>query len=157
MYCMYVFRCLELLLSMLSATGVSVKEVDRRVRILIADDYPAIRKSVRYTLEEYPRFEVCGEAEDGAEAIEKAHRLKPDVVILNVSMPVLNGFEAAREIKASLPETAIVILSSHADQRFIEEAKKIGVRAYVAKTEAGKTLVKAIEAALKGDDFVLME
>ena len=79
---MYVFRCLELLLSMLSATGVSVKEVDRRVRILIADDYPAIRKSVRYTLEEYPRFEVCGEAEDGAEAIEKAHRLKPDVVIL---------------------------------------------------------------------------
>ena len=93
--------------------SATVNTLDRRVRILIADDYPAIRKSVRSTLEDNPRFEVCGEAEDGAEAIEKAERLKPDVVVLNVSMPVLNGFEAAREIKASLPEVAIVILSSN--------------------------------------------
>jgi DNA-binding NarL/FixJ family response regulator len=72
-------------------------------------------------------------------------------------MPVLNGFEAARKIKATLPETAIVILSTHADQRFVQEAKKIGVRSYVAKSKAGKELVKAIEAAVKGDDFVLVE
>jgi DNA-binding NarL/FixJ family response regulator len=108
-------------------------------------------------LEEHPRFEVCGEAEDGAEAIEEAQRLKPDVVVLNVSMPVLNGFEAAREIKASLPETAIVILSANADERFVEEARRIGARAYVAKTELGKALVKAIETAVIGGDFVLME
>jgi len=118
-----------------SAAGTKVEQIDRRVRILIADDYPAIRESVRSTLEEHPRFEVCGEAEDGAEAIEEAQRLKPDVVVLNVSMPVLNGFEAAREIKASLPETAIVILSANADERFVEEARRIGARAYLAKTE----------------------
>jgi DNA-binding NarL/FixJ family response regulator len=82
--------------------------------------------------------------------------LKPDVVVLNVTMPVLNGFEAARKIKESVPESAIVILSSNADQRFVEEAKKIGVRAYVAKTKAGEALVKAIEAAVRGEDFVVL-
>lgn len=142
---------------MASPTGVRVKEIGRRVRILIADDYPAIRECVRSTLEEQPRFEVCGEAGDGAKAIEEARRLKPDVVVLNVSMPVLSGFEAAREIKASLPKTAIVILSADADHRFVEEAKKIGARAYVAKTELGKGLVKAIETAVLGGDFVLLE
>ena len=105
----------------------------------------------------HPEFEVCGEAEDGAQAIEEAKKLKPDVVVLNVTMPVLDGFEAAREIRTSLPESAIVILSSHADQRFIEIARKIGVRAYVAKTKAGEALVKAIEAAVRGDDFVLIK
>jgi DNA-binding NarL/FixJ family response regulator len=130
---------------------------DRRLRILIADDQPIIRTMVRSTLEKVPHFEVCAEAEDGAEAVEQAQKLKPDVVVLNVTMPVLNGFETAREIKATLPETAIVILSTHADQRFVEAAKKIGVRSYVAKSKAGKALVKAIEAAIKGDDFVLVE
>jgi two-component system response regulator NreC len=142
---------------MASATGTKVKQIDRRVRILIADDHPVIRKRVRFALEGHSRFEVCAEAEDGAKAIEEAQRLKPDVVVLNVTMPVVDGFQAAREIKASLPETAIVILSSHVDQRFIDEAKKIGARAYVAKTEAGEALVKAIEAAVIGGDFDLME
>jgi two-component system, NarL family, nitrate/nitrite response regulator NarL len=94
---------------------------------------------------------------DGFKAIEESRKLKPDVVVLNVSMPVLNGFEAACEIKASLPESAIVMFSSSVDQRFIEEAKKIGARAYVAKTRAGEELVKAIEATVKGGDFVLLE
>ena len=104
-----------------------------------------------------PRFEVCGEAENGAEAIEEAKKLKPDVVVLDVSMPVLNGFEAAREIKKTLPSSAIVILSQNADRRFVEEAKKIGVRAYVAKTKAGEALVKAVEGAALGDDFLLVD
>jgi two-component system nitrate/nitrite response regulator NarL len=94
---------------------------------------------------------------DGFKAIKESRKLKPDVVVLNVSMPVLNGFEAAREIKASLPESAIVILSSSADQCFIEEAKKIGARAYVAKTRAGEELVKEIDAAVTGGDFVLLD
>jgi DNA-binding NarL/FixJ family response regulator len=143
-------------LTMSHPLGIAVKALGRRVRILIADDYPAIRRCVRSTLEEHPRFEICGEAEDGAEAIKEAKRLKPDVVVLNVSIPVLNGFEAAREIKTSLPETAIVILSANADQCFIEEARRIGARAYVAKTELGNALVKAIETADVGGDFVLM-
>jgi two-component system nitrate/nitrite response regulator NarL len=108
-------------------------------------------------LQIHPHFEVCGEAENGLVAIEEAKKLKPDVVILNITMPVLNGFEAAREIRTELPESAIVILSSNADQHFVEEAKKIGVRAYVSKTKAGEALVKAIEAAVLGEDFVLIK
>jgi len=133
------------------------KKLPEKVRILIADDQPIIRKMVRNTLQVHPRFEVCGEAENGLEAIEEAKKLKPDVVILNITMPVLNGFEAAREIRTNLPQSAIVILSSDADQHFVEEAKKVGVRAYVAKTKAGEALVKAIEAAVLGEDFVLLK
>jgi DNA-binding NarL/FixJ family response regulator len=120
-----------------SVAGTKVERIDRKVRILIADDHPVIRKRVRSALEGHPRFEVCAEVEDGAKAIEESHRLKPDVVVLNVTMPVKDGFQAAREIKASVPETAIVILSSHVAQFFVEEAKRIGAQAYVAKTKAG--------------------
>jgi DNA-binding NarL/FixJ family response regulator len=129
----------------------------RRLRILVADDHPVIRKSVRQILDSHPRFEVCGEAQDGAAAVDEAHRLKPDVVVMNITMPVLNGIDAAREIKASLPELAIVILSTHADKHFIEQAKKSGARAYVAKTKAAEALVRAVEAAVIEGDFVLVE
>lgn len=139
------------------AVGISTKPRDRRLRILIADDHPVIRKQVRSILDAHPSFEVCGEAVDGAKAIEEAQKLEPDVVVLNVSMPILNGFEAAREIKTKLPKSAIVILSSNADERFIEEAKRAGARAYVAKTKAGEALIKAIEAAVTCGDFVLIE
>jgi two-component system, NarL family, nitrate/nitrite response regulator NarL len=108
-------------------------------------------------LQQHPRFEVCGEAVDGAKAIIEAQRLKPDVVVLNVTMPVMNGFDAAREIKASLPQTAIVILSTNADKGFVDAAKRIGARAYVAKSRAGEALVKAVEAAAADGDFVLVD
>jgi DNA-binding NarL/FixJ family response regulator len=131
--------------------------LDRRVRVLIADDHPVIRRMVRSVLQVHPNFEVCGEAMDGAQAVEEAKKVKPDVLVLNVTMPVMNGFEAAREIKAILPNSAIVILSQNADREFVEEAKKIGVRAYVAKSRAGEALVKAVEAAVMGEDFILIE
>jgi DNA-binding NarL/FixJ family response regulator len=102
-------------------------------------------------------FEVCGEAENGAEAIEEVRRVKPDVVVLNVTIPLVDGFEAAREIKKQAPETAIVILSSHADKHFVAEAKKLGVRAYVPKSKIGEGLIKAVQAAVKGNEFVLLE
>jgi len=127
------------------------------IRVVIADDHPVIRGLVRSTLQQHPRFEVCGEAENGAEAIEEVKRVRPDAVILNVTMPLVNGFQAAREIKKQVPETAIVILSSHADKHFIEEAKKIGVRAYVPKSKVGQALVKALEAAVAGEDFIVLE
>jgi len=133
------------------------RQLPQIIRVLIVDDHPVIRKIVRSTLEAHPHFDVCGEATNGAQAIEDAKKLKPDVVVLNITMPVMNGFEAAREIKTILPQTAIVILSSNADQHFIEEAKKIGVQAYVTKTKAGEELVKAVEAAVIGEDFVLIE
>jgi DNA-binding NarL/FixJ family response regulator len=108
-------------------------------------------------LTSHPRFEVCGEAHDGVEAIEEAQRLKPDVVVMNITMPVMNGIEAAREIKEKMPELAIVILSSHVDRQFVELAKKSGARAYVAKSKAGQALLRAIEAAVTDGDFVLVD
>jgi two-component system nitrate/nitrite response regulator NarL len=130
---------------------------DRRLRILVAEDHPVVRESVRRLLTSHPRFEICGEAHDGAEAIDVAQRLKPDVVVMNITMPVKNGIEAAREIKAKMPELAIVILSSHADRQFVELAKKSGARAYVAKSKAGQALLRAIEAAVTDGDFVLVD
>jgi DNA-binding NarL/FixJ family response regulator len=129
---------------------------DRKLRILLADDQSFIRKTVRTILEGCSRFEVCGEAANGATAIEEALRLKPDVVVLNVTMPILSGFEAAREIKSKQPESAIVILSSHADERFVEEGKRVGARAYVAKTKIGEALIKAIRDALESKDFIVV-
>jgi DNA-binding NarL/FixJ family response regulator len=129
----------------------------RRLRVLLADDHPIIRKRVRAVLETHSRFDICAEVEDGAKAIEESLRLKPDVVVLNVTMPVLGGFEAAREIRAKLPESAIVILSSHADKHFIAEAMKVGARAYVAKTKIGEALIKAIADAVESGDFVLVD
>ena len=115
-----------------------------------------IRKRVRTVLEGHHRFDVCAEAADGAEAIKQAMRLKPDVVVLNITMPVLSGLEAAREIRVRLPQSAIVILSSHANEQFIEEAKRVGARAYVTKTKIGEALIKAIAEAVDSEDFVLV-
>jgi CheY-like chemotaxis protein len=129
----------------------------RRIKVLIADDHLIIRRAVRSVLQSQPHIEVCGEAEDGGQAIQKAKQLTPDVIVLNINMPILNGFEAAREIKTALPTSAIVILSHNADRHFVEEAKKIGVHAYVAKSKAGGALVGAIEAAMTGKDFLLIE
>jgi two-component system nitrate/nitrite response regulator NarL len=141
----------------MSAASRQIAPKSRILRILIADDHPIIRKHVRGILERQSHFRVCGEAYDGAEAIAEAKRLKPDVVVLNVSMPILNGMDAARTMKAELPEMAIVILSSNADKHYVEEAKKIGAHAYVAKTKAAEALVVAIETAILGGEFVLMD
>jgi DNA-binding NarL/FixJ family response regulator len=128
-----------------------------RIRVVIADDHPIVRGMVRTAVHQHPHFEVVAEAENGAEAIEEVKRLKPDVVVLNITMPLVSGFEAAREIKKQVPETAIVILSSHADKYFVEEARKIGVRAYFPKSKIGGALIEALEAAVKGDDFIVLE
>jgi DNA-binding NarL/FixJ family response regulator len=124
---------------------------------VVADDHSIVRGMVCSALQQHPHFEVVGEAENGADAIEEVKRVRPDVIVLNVTMPLVNGFQAAREIKKRMPETAIVILSSHADKYFVEEAKKVGVRAYVPKSKIGQALAGALEAAVKGDDFIVLE
>ncbi len=112
---------------------------------------------VRLTLQRFPQFEVCGEAEDGIQAVAQAKKSNPDVVILNVVMPCLNGYEVAREIKKETPQAAIVILSTHVDRLFVDEARKIGIRAYVGKSKVRDALVRAIEAAIEGDDFIVLD
>ena len=123
------------------------------MRILIADDHEAVRKGVCAILSSRKDVEICGEAENGKEAIEKARTLKPDLVILDITMPVLSGFEAAREIRKTLPQVPILILSMHESNQLIEEAKKIGVQGYVTKTQVGATLLQAVDALLRKDTF----
>jgi DNA-binding NarL/FixJ family response regulator len=129
----------------------------RKTCILVADDHAGIRQIVSSTLKAHPSFEVCAEAKDGADAIKLAEELKPDVAVLNVVMPVVTGLEAAAEIRILSPKTVIVIISLSADKRLVEEARKIGCRGYVAKTEIGQGLIQAIETAIGSDEFVLVK
>jgi two-component system nitrate/nitrite response regulator NarL len=119
------------------------------VRILVADDQELIRKRVCSTLEERAGLQVCAEAANGQEAVEKTRELKPDLVILDITMPVLNGLDAARMIQEFSPQTPIVILSVHKSKQLMEEAQKVGVRGYVTKAEAGQNLVTAVKTVLK--------
>src|SRR5213075_1045207 len=100
---------------------------NRRIRVILADDHPLIRKTIRATIQKHSHIELVSEAENGAQAIEQAKTIKPEVVVLNINMPVMNGFGAAREIRKQVPQSGIVILSTHADKQFVEEARKLGV------------------------------
>jgi two-component system, NarL family, nitrate/nitrite response regulator NarL len=96
---------------------------------------------------------VCGEAENGKDTIEKANALKPDLIILDITMPVLNGFEAAREIRKTMPRVPILILSMHESSHLIGEAKRIGVQGYVTKTQVASTLLEAVDRLLRHETF----
>ncbi len=123
------------------------------MRILVADDHEAVRKGVCAILSAGEDLEICGEAENGKQAIEKAHDLRPDLIILDITMPVLSGFEAARELRKTMPQVPILILSMHESNQLIEEAKKLGVQGYVTKTQVGGTLLQAVAALLRKDTF----
>jgi two-component system response regulator NreC len=123
------------------------------VRVLIVDDYAAVRKGVCIMLSSRLNIEVCGEAENGEEAVEKARVLRPDLIILDVTMPVLNGFDAAREILKILPEVPILMLSMHQHQQFVDEAKKAGVQGYVTKAQVSETLLQAVDVLLSGQTY----
>jgi len=121
-------------------------------RILIADDHEMIRRGVRSVLESRRDVDVC-EAQNGAEAVEKTKEMNPDLVILDVSMPVLDGFTAARQIKEVSPLTRILMFSLHRTEAFVKVAQKIGVSGYLTKTEDAQTLLNAVEAALHNQTY----
>jgi DNA-binding NarL/FixJ family response regulator len=123
------------------------------VRILIADDQPGIRKRVCLTLAARIALEACDEAANGEEAVELAQESNPDLIILDISMPIMNGLDAARRIRQFSPDTPILILSMHKSKQLMEEAQKIGVRGYVVKAEAGQSLVSAVNAVLQRQTF----
>jgi two-component system, NarL family, response regulator NreC len=123
------------------------------LRILIVDDHEAIRKGVCAILSARLDIEVCGEAANGKEAIAKTKELQPDLIILDVTMPVLSGFDAAREIGKVSPQIPILMLSMHESKQLLEEAKRIGVKGYVTKTQAGETLLRAVDALLSKQIF----
>ena len=123
------------------------------IRILLADDHTVMRSGLRLLLERQPGFQVVGEAADGRETVEMSDALKPDVVVLDIAMPNLNGIEAARQIAAKLPGTSIVILSMHSDESYVLRALKAGARAYLLKDSAESDLINAIKAVTEGKAF----
>jgi two-component system response regulator NreC len=123
------------------------------IRILLADDHTVVRKGLCLLLESHPGFKVISEASDGREAVAMAEAHAPDVVVLDVAMPILNGIEAARQISAKLPQTAIVFLSMHSDEGYVLKALKSGAKAYLLKDSAEYDLINAIKAVSEGKAF----
>jgi PAS domain S-box-containing protein len=123
------------------------------VRILVADDHEVIRRGVRALLAAGEDCEICGEAVDGQDAVEKAHQLHPDLIIMDVSMPNLNGLEATRMIRRSLPTTQVLILTQHDSQEMMRQALNAGARGFVVKSSVAHDLLNAVEAAQRGESF----
>ena len=122
-------------------------------RILIADDHEVVRRGIRAILENHSGWEVCGEAEDGREAVEQSRELKPDLVLLDIGMPNLNGIDAARQILANGPATHILILTMHYSEQVVREVLSVGARGFLLKSDAGRDLISAVEAVQKQQTF----
>lgn len=116
------------------------------LRILIADDHDVARRGIRSLLEAHPGWEICGEAKDGREAVEFANRARPDLVLLDIGMPGLNGLDAARQIHAACPDIRILILTMHDTEQLVREVLAVGARGYLLKSDSGRDLVAAVEA-----------
>jgi DNA-binding NarL/FixJ family response regulator len=115
------------------------------VRILVVDDHPVVRHGLRTLLRSRPEWEIIDEAEDGLEAVEKADRLQPDVILLDVSMPRMDGLEACRRIRKSVPKSEVLIVTQHDSPQMMREALGAGARGYVVKSEAARDLLAAVD------------
>ena len=124
------------------------------IRILIADDHGIVRGGMRLLLERQPDIEVVAEAVDGLDAVEKALSVKPDLCVLDVSMPRMTGLQATRQIRAHLPDTRVLILSMHDDERYLFDALKAGAAGYVLKREVDHALLDAVRAVSRGEAFL---
>ena len=123
------------------------------IRIVLADDHTVVRKGLRLLLESVPEFTVVADASNGREALALAEEHQPSVVVMDVAMPLLNGIEAARQITAKLPQTAVVFLSMHSDESYVLKALKAGARAYLLKDSAEHDLIAAVRAVSEGKAF----
>jgi DNA-binding NarL/FixJ family response regulator len=122
------------------------------VRILVADDHETIRRGVRSILSERTSIEVC-EAATGKEAVDKARETPPDLLILDVNMPIMGGFEAAREIRSFLPNVPILFFTMHEGIHLVQEAKLHGAQGFVTKNQASATLLHAVDALIQNHTF----
>ncbi|HZR63759.1 MAG TPA: response regulator transcription factor [Terriglobales bacterium] len=122
-------------------------------RILLADDHEVVRAGLRALLEEQNGWEVVAEAVDGRDAVEKATKLKPDVVVIDIAMPSLNGLEAVRQIVKSVPNTKVLVLTMYDSDPLIQQVLQAGARGYLLKSDAGRDLVSAIDALRRNKTF----
>jgi DNA-binding NarL/FixJ family response regulator len=129
--------------------------MQKSYRVLIVDDHQVMRKGIRALLENDPAWQVCGEAENGRQAVEKARELRPDLIILDLTMPEMNGLEAARQIRNSSPDAKIVIFSMHESPQVRKESRDAGANAFVSKSALGDELSsiskKLLSASAEGN------
>jgi two-component system response regulator NreC len=133
--------------------GVERAKGSMTYTVLIADDHGVVRKGLRLLLEQYPELSVIGEAANGREAVTMAATLSPQIVVLDVAMPILNGIEAAEQILKANSKTGIIILTMHADESYLLRALSVGVKGYLLKESAEEELLLGIRAVAKGKPF----
>lgn len=124
------------------------------LRILIADDHGLIRQGVKAVIESQSSWKLCGEADNGREAIELARKHKPEIAVLDISMPELNGLDVTRILKTTSPKTKVLILTMHDSEALADEVMKAGARGYLLKSDAAELLPKAIETLAAGKNFL---
>ncbi len=125
-----------------------------KLRLLLSDDHTLVRQGIRKILEEQPQWEVIAETGDGRAAVQQALALQPDVVILDIGMPLLNGIEATRQIARRLPDTGVLILSMHASEAYVTQALQAGARGYLLKDSVSNDLIAGVEAVAAGKSFL---
>lgn len=124
------------------------------VRILVVDDFEPWRRSVSSILQKVPKLQVICEVSDGLEAVQKAGELKPDLILLDIGLPGLNGVDAARQIRKLVPESKILFMSQESDADVVQETLSLGILGYVLKSDVGRELLTAVQAVLQGERFV---
>jgi DNA-binding NarL/FixJ family response regulator len=127
---------------------------DKSITIVIADDHAIVRQGLKKILKEEKDIQVVGEAQNGREAVDKVQELRPDLVIMDIAMPELNGIEATRQIKQAGMGTKIIILSMHDHGRYIRELLGLGVSGYLLKNAASRDIVKAVKSAIEGNTYL---
>jgi DNA-binding NarL/FixJ family response regulator len=126
----------------------------KRIRILLADDHAVVRQGFKMILAEQPDMEIAGEAANGREAVELAEKIKPDVVVMDVAMPELNGIEATRRLAASAPHTRVLALSMHKDSVYVREILRAGARGYLLKDSPAQDMLAAVRAVAGGEGYI---
>ena len=129
-------------------------QVPSIIRVMVVEDFDLFRQFVCTNLEQRPELRVICEVSDGLEAVQRAAELKPDLILLDIGLPKLNGIEAARQIRVLVPESKIIFASQDTSADMVQEAMKLGAWGYVFKIFAGRHLLKAIDAVLSGNRFV---
>ena len=127
------------------------------VRIILVDDHPLIREAVGHLIAESSEFELVGEASNGKECFEQIESLRPDILILDIAMPEMNGEQVARELRRLYPELKIIALSGYTDRQFVRAMSKAGAKAYVVKSASGRELIHALRAVASGKSYLSPE
>ena len=125
----------------------------KKITVLLAEDHDIVREGLRLLLKLNGNFDVVGEAKNGREAIQLARKFQPNVIVMDIAMPILNGFEATRKIRFEAPDSKILILSAHADDEYVERMLAEGVAGYLIKQSSGQVFIEAIQKIAKGKPF----